>query len=60
MFAAQYSYSFDLQDERRNLVRNIFTFNRDQTIYPPSCYIPNAEGGTKAWEWELVNYPFPQ
>jgi hypothetical protein len=59
MFAAQYSYSFDLQDERRNLLRNVFDFNRDQTVYPPSCYIPNAEGGTKAWEWELIDYPFP-
>jgi hypothetical protein len=58
MFAAQYSYSFDLQDERRNLLRNIFTLNRDQSMYPTSCYIPNAEGGTKAWEWELIDYPF--
>jgi hypothetical protein len=28
-------------------------------MHPTACYIPNAEGGTKAWDWELLDYPFP-
>ena len=59
MFYAQFGYSSHIQDERRSLIRNVFTLNVDQTMYPRSCYIPNAEDGIKAWEWELLNYPFP-
>lgn len=36
----------------------IFTLKVDHGICPTACYIPNADGGTKAWDWELLDYPF--
>jgi hypothetical protein len=59
MFYAQFGYSFQHDDEKRSLIRNIFTLNIDYSMYPTACYIPSAEGGTRAWEWELLDYPFP-
>lgn len=59
MFYAQFGYTYNAGDEKRSLLRNVFTLNVDHSMYPSSCYIPNAEGGTKAWEWELLEYPFP-
>jgi hypothetical protein len=59
MFYTQFGYSFNIEDEKRSLIRNVFTLNVDHSMYPTSCYIPNAEGGTKAWEWELQDYSFP-
>ena len=59
MFYAQFGFSFQMDDERRSLLRNVFTLAVDQSKYPTSCYIPSAEGGTKAWDWELLDYPFP-
>lgn len=59
MFYAQFGYKFQQDDEKRSLIRSIFTLKVDHEMYPTACYIPNAEGGTKAWDWELLNYPFP-
>jgi len=59
MFYAQFGYSFHIEDEKRSLIRNVFTLNVDYSMYPTSCYIPDAEGGIKAWEWELLDYSFP-
>ncbi len=59
MFYAQFGYIFQHDDEKRSLVRSVFTLKVDHRIYPTACYIPNAEGGTKVWDWELLDYPFP-
>jgi hypothetical protein len=59
MFYAQFGYTYRTDDEKRTLMRNVFYLGVDHSMYPTSCYIPNAEGGTKAWDWELLDYPFP-
>ena len=59
MFYAQFGYMFRHDDEKRGILRNIFTLHIDHAMYPTACYIPHAEGGTKAWEWQLKDYPFP-
>ena len=59
MFYAQFGYTFQHDDEKRSLIRSVFTLKVDHGMYPTSCYIPNADGGTKAWDWELLDYPFP-
>jgi hypothetical protein len=59
MFYAQFGYTFQHDDEKRGLIRSIFTLKVDHEMHPTACYIPNAEGGTKAWDWELLDYPFP-
>jgi hypothetical protein len=59
MFYAQFGYSYQHDDEMRSLVRNVFILGIDLSMYPTACYIPNAEGGIKAWEWEMLDYPFP-
>jgi len=59
MFYAQFGYTFQHDDEKRSLIRSIFTLKVDHGIYPTACYIPNADGGTKAWDWELLDCPFP-
>ncbi len=58
MFYAQFGYMFQHDDEKRGILRNIFTLNIDHAIYPTACYIPHAGGGAKAWEWQLLDYPF--
>jgi hypothetical protein len=59
MFYAQFGYMFSHDDEKRGILRNIFTLYIDHAMYPTACYIPNAEGGEKAWNWDLLDYPFP-
>lgn len=59
MFYAQFGHSYQHDDEMRSLVRNISILTADQSMYPAACYIPNAEGGMKAREWEMLDYPFP-
>jgi hypothetical protein len=58
MFYAQFGYSFQPGDDRRNFLRSVFGLSCDQSRYPTSCYIPNAVNGPGSWEWELLNYPF--
>jgi hypothetical protein len=58
MFYAQFGYSFQPNDERRSLIKNVFDLRVDHSMYPISCYIPRADGGAAAWDWELLNYPF--
>lgn len=58
MFYAQFGYIFRHDDEKRSFIRDVFTLRVDHEMYPTACYIPNAEGGTKAWDWELLEYPF--
>lgn len=58
MFYAQFGYKFQHDDEKRSLIQSIFKLKIDHDMYPAACYIPNAEGGTKAWDWELLDYPF--
>jgi len=58
MFYAQFGYRFETGDEMRPVIGNVFALNIDHSMYPISCYIPNAENGPRAWEWELLNFPF--
>lgn len=58
MFYAQFGYGFQPNDERRSFIKNIFNLTVDHRMYPNSCYIPKAESGTAAWDWELLDYPF--
>ena len=58
MFYAQFGYGFQPNDERRSFIKNVFDLRVDHSMYPISCYIPKADGGTAAWDWELLNYPF--
>lgn len=59
MFHGQFGHSYQQNIEGSSHVRGIFNLSIDSSMYPTACYIPNAEGGTKAREWEMLNYPFP-
>ena len=60
MFYAQFGYTFQHHDERGSFIRSAFTLKVDFAMYPTACYIPNADPGTKAWEWTQLDYPFPR
>jgi len=58
MFYAQYGYGSSIDDEQRSLIPKVFTLKINHSMYPFSYYIPRADGQRRAWEWDLLNYPF--
>ncbi len=59
MFLAQFRNSHSTGDQRYSLLENVFHLVTDFSLYPTARYIPNCKEGTKAWEWEMLDYPFP-
>jgi hypothetical protein len=61
MFYAQFGFNFAPGDERLPFIRSIFTMDFDADRHPHSCYIPiqASRTGPAAWDWKLLEYPFP-
>ncbi|WP_162601604.1 hypothetical protein [Occallatibacter savannae] len=61
MHTAQFSGgSTNATDGSGAALRSVFNYKINSAMYTRSCYIPNAEGGSKTpWEWDLIDYPFP-
>lgn len=65
MFYAQFGFSFGTGDDKIAAIRSVFRVSPDYERYPTSCYIPNVkscddEAGVISWDWELLDYAFPQ
>lgn len=59
MYYAQFGNIYRNDDQAIKRLRNVYVLGIDREMYPTSCYIPNAGDATRAWDWELLDYPFP-